>query len=212
MASISRLYTFTALTTIASAEVNAELNQVISFLNNDVVHVDGSKALTGLLTLHAADPTADNHAVRKSYVAKWQDHTPTLTASTTNPTLGTGSVQWGRYCKVGTTVVYQGLVKFGTSGINVGSGTYWFSLPVAAATGTHPLGRRLVGAGLATDSSNGNAIPARAWIFDSEAATKFRLYGQNIAADQYSTVAFNTANYAWAINDSFEWHITYEAA
>ncbi len=56
-------------------------------------------------------------------------YTPALTATTTNPTLGTGSVATGRYFQFGKFVIANFAIKFGTSGTNAGSGAYRVSLP-----------------------------------------------------------------------------------
>lgn len=55
---------------------------------------------------------------------------PALTAATTNPTLGTGSVRTGMYTLTGKICTFTVIVQFGTSGINVGSGNYQISLPI----------------------------------------------------------------------------------
>lgn len=68
MASIVKQYTFVPDTDAKAAEVNKNFDDIIAFLNNSVVHTDGSKAMTGLLMLPATDPSDDNHAVRKAYV------------------------------------------------------------------------------------------------------------------------------------------------
>ena len=57
-------------------------------------------------------------------------YTPTLTATTTNPTLGTGSVQMGRYWETTDKVEGEIYIKFGTSGAAAGSGSYRLLLPV----------------------------------------------------------------------------------
>lgn len=65
----------------------------------------------------------------------WTSWTPTLTATTTNPTLGTGgTVQEGYYMQLGKLVIAWYSIQFGTTGLNVGSGEYRLSLPVAAVT------------------------------------------------------------------------------
>lgn len=53
---------------ILSAEVNQNFDEIITFLNNLVVHTDGSKVFTGIPTGPAADPTSDNQFARKAYV------------------------------------------------------------------------------------------------------------------------------------------------
>lgn len=82
----------------------------------------------------------------------WTSYTPSLTASTTNPTLGTGSAASGAYCRIGKIVHFRASVTFGTSDVNAGSGFYFISLPVAskAAMDTFPIGSANI-----TDSSAG---------------------------------------------------------
>lgn len=62
-------------------------------------------------------------------------YTPTLTASTTDPTLGSGSSAVGSYVQMGRLVTYRAWVSFGTSGTAAGSGGYRVSLPVPAEAG-----------------------------------------------------------------------------
>lgn len=61
---------------------------------------------------------------------QWKDFTPTLSATVTNPVLGTGGVIQGRYLKIGTQIVYRFYFQFGTSGVNGGNGLYRISVPV----------------------------------------------------------------------------------
>lgn len=68
MATLSITNTFTALTKAQAAQVNTNFGDVATFVNTNVVHVDGSQAMTGALTLPNSDPTNANHAARKSYV------------------------------------------------------------------------------------------------------------------------------------------------
>lgn len=59
--------------------------------------------------------------------AAWINYTPVWTASTTNPTLGNGTLT-GRYRQVGSVINFKMALTFGTT-TNVGSGTYSFTLP-----------------------------------------------------------------------------------
>lgn len=61
-----------------------------------------------------------------------QSWAPALTALTTNPTLGVGGSTNGRYWHFGEIALFWGLIKFGTSGTNAGSGQYRVSLPFIA--------------------------------------------------------------------------------
>lgn len=68
MAVASVSYTFAPLTLIESAEANTNFQDLVSFLNNQVVHKDGTVAFTGVPTGPDADPVSDNQLVRKKYV------------------------------------------------------------------------------------------------------------------------------------------------
>lgn len=68
MATASVTYSFTASTTAVSAQVNQDFTDLVTFLNNQVVQVDGSKAMTAPLSLAASDPVSANQAARKAYV------------------------------------------------------------------------------------------------------------------------------------------------
>jgi len=65
----------------------------------------------------------------------WQSWTPTLTASTTNPSLGSGGFYQvtGRYMRLGSLVIGYALMIAGNTGVSAGSGTYRFPLPVTPA-------------------------------------------------------------------------------
>lgn len=59
--------------------------------------------------------------------------TPALTASSVNPTLGTGSTATGGYVRQGRLITFYAQLAFGTSGNAAGTGTYRVSLPFTAA-------------------------------------------------------------------------------
>jgi hypothetical protein len=76
MATSSVPYTFVAGTNILSAYVNSNFNTLVTFLNSQVVHRDGTQTFTGPPT-YAADPVAADTLTRKSYVdAKANNGTP----------------------------------------------------------------------------------------------------------------------------------------
>ena len=66
--------TFVASTSALSAEVNANFSSLVSFLNSNTVHVDGSKAMSSNLDLgsnkivNVTDPGANQDAATKKYV------------------------------------------------------------------------------------------------------------------------------------------------
>lgn len=69
MATFARTYTFAAGNKVKASEVNQNFTDVTTFLNNSVVHVDGSKPFTGIPSISTGtNPTLDNHLARKAYV------------------------------------------------------------------------------------------------------------------------------------------------
>jgi len=54
--------------TVDADELNENFTDLVDFLDDEVVHVDATKAFTGIPTLPASDPTTANQATRKSYV------------------------------------------------------------------------------------------------------------------------------------------------
>jgi hypothetical protein len=76
-------------------------------------------------------------------VARWglpAAYTPALTASTTNPTLGTASSVTGSYTVINKWVTGTAVITFGTSGTAAGSGNYMLSLPVVFSGASEPIG------------------------------------------------------------------------
>lgn len=67
-----------------------------------------------------------------SFGGAWTSYTPTLTATTTNPTLGTSGTNSGRYMQIGKMVYFWLETYWGTTAGTAGSGTYQWSLPVTA--------------------------------------------------------------------------------
>jgi hypothetical protein len=67
MATAAVTYSFTDATPAEAAEVNTNFNDLVNFVNSDVVHADGTVAMTGALTLPGA-PTLGTHATTKTYV------------------------------------------------------------------------------------------------------------------------------------------------
>lgn len=60
----------------------------------------------------------------------WTAFTPVMGATTTAPTLGTGSSSTGRYVRMGNTVHGWGRILVGSAATAVGTGDYTFTLPV----------------------------------------------------------------------------------
>ncbi len=91
--------------------------------------------------------------------AAWVSYTPALTATTTNPTLGTGSTTNGSYLQIGKDVTGSAEIVWGTAGVAAGTGNYNISLPVAMVASAATAGR-FIGQGVIFDSS---AAAAAQW-------------------------------------------------
>lgn len=77
MATASVEYTFTGGTQATASEVNQSFTDLVNFLNASVVHVDGSKTMTGILALPSSNPTSADQATRKAYVDDGNIRRPT---------------------------------------------------------------------------------------------------------------------------------------
>lgn len=124
---------------------------------------------------------------------------PSLTATSVNPTLGTGSE---RYCWYtfgpGPTVNYNFFIKFGSSGVNAGSGTYSVSTPIACGSvyaGGHPA----VGSLMLADASAGTFTVNACYI--GNGASTISMVG--------SAPVTNTFPWVWTVGDYLAGSITY---
>jgi len=70
MATASVTYSFSPSTLILSSEVNTNFADLVSFLNGDVIHSDGSVAATAHLSGPSTDPSSSTQYANKQYVDK----------------------------------------------------------------------------------------------------------------------------------------------
>lgn len=131
----------------------------------------------------------------------YSSYTPALTAVTTNPTLGTGAVQQGRYAQDNKTVTGHAYIKFGTSGVAAGSGSYRISLPVAADMG---MTVRVLGSGDIYDAS-ASTLNLVALALVSSTTVQLLCPGA-------TAVIANSVPWTWAANDELGIAFTYQAA
>ena len=107
---------------------------------------DGTAAATILGS--GSYPHDDHHralgtaveAIETQLVGAYTSYTPTLTASTTSPTLGTGSSATGYYKQIGRMVHGYASIVWGSSGTAAGSGYYGLLLPVEPANRDQAIG------------------------------------------------------------------------
>lgn len=136
-----------------------------------------------------------------------QSYTPALTAVTTNPTLGSGSVQSGWYIQIGKLVVGQARIVFGTSGVVAGSGNYRISLPVAMALTDRALA--LTSARL-VDASTGNVCSPTILMPPSTTTVEMHMPA-TWTSGAVSIIAHNVP-WTWAASDELTVGFAYRAA
>lgn len=191
-------------TTGSQAKVDTHVNDAIA------AHAATAIAFTPAGSIAATTVQAAIEEVAAEAVGTpgaWSTYTPALTATTTNPTLGTGGSfeTTGRYEQVGKTVRFSIIVRFGTAGVAAGSGSFRVSLPVAARS--VPLG-----------SLSSTVIEGGGYVQDDNAGLHYHVVPELITTttvalirDGAAAVTHN-APFAWAASDSIRISGTYEAA
>ncbi|WNI15580.1 hypothetical protein [Actinacidiphila sp. ITFR-21] len=149
----------------------------------------------------------DSTGTVKSLLPEWQTYTPTWTAATTNPTLGSGTLV-GRYAMVGKTCKVK--IELATaSNTGFGSGQYSWALPFtasAAGTGTS------VGAGHGITAGNAR-WPIQALV--TAAGSTVAVYSPIGSGDCRLTVlgsAQGMGSVAWATGQTMRLAFDYEVA
>lgn len=123
--------------------------------------------------------------------------TPTLSAVTTNPTLGSGSIQQGRYRVSQGWLKAHVYVQFGSSGAAAGSGIYELDLPAGLTLWT----AAALGIGRWTAYDN-NANLAAAGEVAIASTTKVRLSYPATHPTGTPTNVRNSAPWTWANSDN----------
>lgn len=144
----------------------------------------------------------EEYAVAVANEVAWTAWTPALTATTTNPTLGSGSQAVGRYIVRGKTVTGYGRITFGTSGVAAGSGQYLLSVPVSPLIDTvMPVH------GVATVYDSSAALFRLGAVYNNSTTTL------RIAYDNSTNLVIgDAAPWVWAASDAIFWEFTYELA
>lgn len=126
--------------------------------------------------------------------------TPSLSAATTPPTLGTGATADGKYQRIGDLVWVSYRFVFGSS-MNPGSGAYRLVLPINASAATAN-----VGLGVFRLLDSGTTITMAAASVDSGGT--FAILSAN---GSLNAVAHNVP-WTWAQNDAIGGSFIYQAA
>jgi hypothetical protein len=132
----------------------------------------------------------------------YTDWIPALTATTTNPSLGSsGNFAFGTYLPRGKHITGYGRIGFGTTGVSAGSGVYRVSVPIEIRGGW-----TIVGHGWYLDNS-ANIIRAFDLVYVT--GTTCDMYLNREAASTYQIT--NSNPWTAGASDQFSYVLDYEA-
>jgi hypothetical protein len=186
-----------------TATTGTTVTGLTALVANDVVEIFSAVARS-VADVYTQTQSDARFASQTNFPAGvWTSYTPTLTAFTTNPTLGSGGGVSGRYIKLGKTVIGQASIIFGSSGVNAGAGTYYISLPINRPTNNE----FALGSAVMRDASS------------SYIGQNGTVQGTGAGADKavivYGGSAFSasaTGPWTWAASDQIFINFTYEVA
>jgi len=189
-------------TRISALTAPSWLRQVASASDRPAIPLDGERIWrTDLDCIEVSDGSGWFEIPRRDGGGtEFSTYTPALTATSSNPTLGSGSTAQGRYYRYGRMVHVEVVIRFGTSGVAVGSGFYEVSLPVLARLQT--VGRR-TGSAYLYDSSND--YQDGGCFIDVNVQNRVRL-------SMNGTVVTPTTPMTFGASDELGFSIDYEAA
>ena len=186
----------------------------------DGVPADGIAAATPLGSVSypmddwARSVATTLEAIQTQITGAYTSYTPTLTALTTPPTLGTGGTTAGYYKRLGRRVWGRAVITFGSGSTNAGSGYYGLLLPVVPADYIQP-----IGIGFAfNDADQDRFIVASLAIIPvlwAASTSKAVLLQNNVAGEGFATGdnPFGDASpWAWGAGDQIAVSFDYEAA
>jgi hypothetical protein len=134
-------------------------------------------------------------------------YTPILTASVTNPTLGTGASSTGLYFRIQNMIFYRFSIIFGSSGFVPGVGNYEISLPVTGQQYGFYYSQ-VTGQTSFFDVSTNTPYFANAWMVS---ATKLNIIYQTAMNGSLSNVSA-ASPVVPANSDSISGYVIYQAA
>lgn len=149
-----------------------------------------------------------NAHVRDQFAAigdPWTAYTPSWTASTTNPTLGNGTLV-GRYMQAGKYVTFSIVLTMGST-TTFGTGTYALSLPFTAGGAT---GGRFLMTGTGRDDSASSDFALTGIIAATTSSVSLR--SMPTTAGNALAIVTQAVPTTWASGDIITISGTYEAA
>ena len=151
-------------------------------------------------------PVGPTGATGSFTIQPWTTYTPVLYGTTTNPTIGNGSIT-GRYMNVGATIFGEIRILAGTTGFNRGLGSYSVSLPSAGVVENYqPVGQVVM-----RDEGPGITYFGTA-IFNNNVTDRVELFihSQVASFDEGFAVTESTP-FLFSANDKILIQFTYES-
>lgn len=134
-------------------------------------------------------------------------YTPALQATTSNPTLGSGSTTTGDFLLHAGFVTVGFTIQFGSSGVAVGSGTYRVTLPTGLGIDADWQDNRALGQCFASDSSAGAGGFYFFFIRASSSSPDTVVFGTSASP---SVAVTNAAPFIPAASDYYRGSFTYK--
>lgn len=144
----------------------------------------------------------------------WSSYTPTWTATSGTPNVGSTGSLTGSYTQTGKTVMFRVNLVLGGSGISVGTGTWAFSLPVAHVAPPSGIGQHGILLGGYYEDLASRAYSSPGGRLKASSTTAFEItYSLDNSSQVGSANVFGaTSPFAWATGDYFSVYGTYQAA
>jgi len=172
----------------------------LSFVSTDRVEIIGriNAINSGIASYNWSLPATSLIINRSINETRYLSYLPALTATTTSPTLGTGSSQVGYYKIRSNMISVTSSISFGSSGIAVGSGSYLWSIPFIA--------NQTLEVGRMSFNHTGVSLGSGAVTFYS--ASQLQANGIASATSGASGIS-NSTPYTWTALDNFKLTIEY---
>jgi len=138
--------------------------------------------------------------VKEQPVGAWQSYTVSWTATTTNPSIGNGTLS-GRYVQLGKTVICAVSLTMGST-TTYGSGSWNLSLPKTSANNGIYYGGQWMAVDLGTTNHAGQVF-----LLPNVSVINYFLR-ENVALDYLN----NITPHIWASGDVLRFSVTYETA
>jgi hypothetical protein len=157
------------------------------------------------------------HGVNMDRIDAWagpsaiQSYSPVLTASVTNPTLGTGGFTVGYYVENFDFIYTWGEFRFGTAAHNQGSGTFEVTLPLPAATIAPPDGGSGVGPQIGVSRVWDNSSGATRTSHSVQLRTETKMmFSVRFGSGAGGRALGSNIPFAWDLQDGMNWIAKYK--